>query len=259
MTTAHKKIIHLYTKEHFNILKDAGYLNNEIVKILITNVVDGITTLELEKIAEYLLNKFKCQPLFKGFENFPNVACFSVNESIVHGLANDKKLKYGDKVSIDIGLRYNGLCSDLARTVVVGNIKSPHTELLKTAEECFNKGLQKCYPGNTTGDIGATITSVLNKYTKYKVFHKFQGHGIGLNLHEDPPIPNYGKRGCGYRLKEGMCICIEPVLLYKTSKVITYLDDQYKILQFTTSDGLPSAHHENQVFITKDGPVILTM
>ncbi len=248
-------VIRLYDDYCLGILKEACKINKEIINILLAKTQPGVTTLELELEAENLIHKYRCEPLFKGFENYPFCTCLSVNEYIVHGLANNIELKDGDVISIDIGLKYRQLCSDMARTKIVGDSKK-HNKIIEVAERAFNKALNYCYEGFTTGDIGASILMSLPE--DYKIFEKFEGHGIGLELHEGPAIPNYGIYGRGIELKNKMCICIEPVILYKKSNVIEYLDKDYNILQFRTDNYMPSAHFENQIYISENGPINLT-
>lgn len=248
--------IRLYDTECAKVLQEAATINNSIMGQLLEAAVPGVTTLELEALAESLIVLHKCEPLFKGYEGFPFCACFSVNECIVHGLANSRPLLDGDVLSIDLGVRYRKLCSDMARTKIVGR-GSDYEDLLSVSEQAFFAALPYCNPGNTTGDLGAAILTTIAK--NYKIFEKFQGHGIGIDLHEDPAIPNFGVFNRGTPLKEGMCICIEPVVLHKTSNVIRKLDSIYNIVQYYADDGLPASHYENQVFITSDGPRILTL
>jgi methionyl aminopeptidase len=260
--------IRLYDQYAFLKLKEATSILKDVRDEVVYNTKEGITTLELEQLTNILLDKNKCSPLFKGFENYPYTICTSVNEEIVHGFPTDVPLKRGDVVSIDIGLRHsNGFCADSARTVIVGRANSEDDKtLVKIAKEAFDKAVKVAMVGNTTGDIGHEIQKELirylnieNKWTsgnKYKIFIHFCGHGIGIDLHEPPSIPNFGSKGKGIPLLEGMCICIEPVVLYTKATVIKYLTQN--IPRFKTSDGSPSSHYENQVYISKDGPTVLT-
>ena len=186
---------HLYGQDYLPRLKDSGRVSYLILKELIKNAQEGITTEELDRIAEDEIIKYKAEPLFKGFDAYPFSTCLSYNEYIVHGFPSKYRLKNGDVIAIDVGVKYKGFCGDNARTVIIGNPNdSPHRRLVDIAEEAFNAGLSQAYPGNTIGDIGFAIhTTVLSDIdpnpsdptidSKFKVFHKFQGHGIGLELH----------------------------------------------------------------------------
>jgi methionyl aminopeptidase len=259
----------IYEKDILPRLVESGRLVRYILQELIKNAVEGNTTLELNKLAEDLILKNKAESLFKGFENYPYTTCISVNEHIVHGFPSEYKLKNGDVVSLDLGLKLNGICGDNARTIIIGNIESEHTRLVQIAKEAFYEGFKHAFPGKCIGDIGFAISKkVLSELkdntnrksgSKFKIFFKFQGHGIGLSLHELPNIPNLGYPGKGYRLKEGNSICIEPVVLYSSSEpVIEEYSTHKGVLKFTTNNLLPSSHYENQIYIAKDGPIILT-
>jgi len=259
--------VNIYSKDALEKLKEAGILGKDIRNKLITQAVEGNTTEDIENLAEDLIEKSGGTPLFKGMYGYPYCTCVSNREQIVHGFPNNKKLKKGDVLSIDFGLRHkNGYCTDSARTVIIGEDgRSKHKELVKLAKEAFYQGFEKSIPGNTTSDIGHAVNKEVIKLRKdedwdsgssFKIFESFQGHGIGLDLHEAPNVPNKGKPGSGHPLIPGMCICIEPVIIYKSSKVLNI--SVKGVSQFYTSDRKPSSHYENQVFILNTGPVILT-
>jgi methionyl aminopeptidase len=260
--------VNIYDETCLESLKLSSKVAKGIMKQLCSFAAPGVTTRQLENLASTLIDEVGCEPLFKGYKKFPFCTCMSLNEHIVHGLATDQPLQEGDVLSIDLGLKYKGFCSDHARTLIIGSTEaSPHAELIKIAEDAFQAGLQQAYPGKTTGDIGYAINkTVMSKLNvegdwrsgfKFQICPSFQGHGIGHTLHEGPPVPNFGIKGKGVTLRPGMCICIEPVVLYKKSKVVEYLHDGIK--QFKTDNGLPSAHYENQVYIGDDGPIVLTL
>lgn len=259
--------VNIYNKDALEKLKEAGSLGKEIRNKLIDIAVEGNTTQDIEDLAENLIDKSGSTPLFKGMYGYPYCTCVSNQEQIVHGFPNNKKLKKGDVLSIDFGLRHkNGYCTDSARTVIIGDDKkSKHTELINITKEAFYKGFEKAIPGNTTSDIGHAINREVIKLrgdedwdsgSPFRIFEAFQGHGIGLDLHESPNVPNRGKPGSGHILLPGMCICIEPVIIYKSSEVLSI--SVKGVSQFYTSDRKPSAHYENQVFISDSGPLILT-
>ena len=256
----------IYNREAFLGLQESCNKLKEIRTEVIKNVVPGATTRELNKLAEELIRKSNSDTLFKGYDNFPYTTCLSNNEQIVHGVPTDDLLKEGDVLTVDIGLKYKGYCADSARTVTVGKDLYNNQELIDTAKKAFYAGLEKALIGNTTGDIGFAIhkTILLPQIIpgnwasgyKYKIFVEFCGHGIGLSLHEPPSFPNYGSRGKGLKLLEGMCFCIEPVVLYSSSKVVkSHIDG---IIRFSTEDLKPSAQHENQIYLSDDGPIVLT-
>lgn len=253
----------LYDKESLEILKESGWIASTILKELIKDVQDGNTTENLERTAEDLMTYYNVSSAFKGHEGYPFSTCLSVNEFIVHGFPTNAPLKNGDKISVDLGVIHRGHYSDNCRTLIVGGQSvSPHNEIIELSKLCFDKALEVALPGNTIGDIGFTINSqVLQpKYEqKYKVVGQFTGHSIGRELHMPPAIPNMGFPGKGMILKVGMSLCIEPVLMYKSSELNIFNSKEYpSILQFKTTNNLPGSHYENQIFITESGPVIVT-
>lgn len=261
--------INIYSEQERLKLEKAARTAHLILLEVLKNVQPGITTAELEAIAESEISKNNAVPLFKGYEGYPFCTCLSVNEYIVHGFPNQKKLAPGDVISVDIGVRVDGYCGDNARTLVVGGNPSEHDQLIEVTKTAYEEALKVALPGNTVGDIGNKINHIISgPYLdpqnrslgkKFKVFHKVFGHGIGYNLHEDPSVPNLGFKGAGAQLRPGMCICIEPVVLYNSSEPIIKDSDLYhSVKEFYTSDLKPSAHHENQIFITRDGPVVLS-
>jgi len=265
--TTLKNGINLYNKDAFYKLQEAGNILKGIRDELVENATEGNTTNALNELAESLIIKNNCDTLFKGFGNYPYTTCLSNNEQIVHGIPTDDPLKIGDVLTIDIGLKYKGYCADSARTVIIGdNPPEDDILLLETAKKGFEAGLEKAYPGNTTGDIGFAIHKQVifpqkipedwRSGYKFKIFVQFSGHGIGLELHEPPTIPNFGSLGKGLELLEGMCFCIEPVVLYAESEVCMQEIDG--ITRFTTHDLKPSAQYENQVYLSSNGPIVLT-
>lgn len=259
----------IYSPRELIKLERAAKTAHKILLTLIDNAKPGATTLDLERIAESEIKRHGGLPLFKGYESFPFCTCLSVNEFIVHGFANNTPLKEGDVISIDIGVRVDGYCGDNARTIIVGDVDSEHKHLIDVTKSAYEEALKVALVGNTVGHIGSKINNIVSRPylnplnpelgKKFQVFHKVFGHGIGHELHEGPNIPNLGFEGAGCMLQEGMCICIEPVVLYNSSEGLIKESDLYlNVKQFYTSDGLPSAHHENQIFITKSGPIVLT-
>lgn len=214
---------------------------------------EGITTKELDRLAEDFIRKQGATPSFKGYGGFPGSICTSINNQVVHGIPGNTKLKNGDIISIDIGACYKGFHGDSAWTHPVGEISDDKKYLLEHTEKSLYVGLEQVKPGNRIGDIGAAIEEYATSHN-LGVVKELVGHGIGTNVHEDPEVPNYGKYGTGPLLKEGMVIAIEPMLNLGTADVYI-LDDDWTI---ETDDGKPSAHFEHTVAVTKDGYQILT-
>ena len=213
----------------------------------------GITTLELDRAAEALILQYRAKPAFKGYENFPFSLCASVNDVIVHAYPSNYALKEGDIVGLDLGVLYKGYNTDMAVTAAVGEVSFEAKRLINVTKKALKLGIKKARPGNTTGDIGNTIQRYVEDQG-YGVVRDLCGHGIGRGIHEDPQIPNYGQRHKGIELKEGMVICIEPMVTmgdYRLKKA----KDGYG---YATRDGSPSAHFEHTIAITKDGNKVLT-
>ncbi len=233
-------------KESADIL---GRAHGEIAKL----VKPGINTNKLDKLAEEFIKDHGGVPSFKNYNGFPYTLCVSPNEQVVHGFPSDRELEDGDVLSIDCGVFYKGFHSDSAYTYAVGNVKEEILELLKVTKESLYKGIEKAVVGNRTGDIGFAIQHFVEGYG-YTVVRELVGHGVGESLHESPEVPNYGKRGRGAKLKEGMVIAIEP-MINLGKKDIVQEDDGWTI---RTKDRAPSAHYEHTVAITKEGVEVLT-
>ncbi len=213
----------------------------------------GIETRILDREIENFILKKKAKPAFKGLYGFPAATCISVNDVVVHGIPDKRKLKDGDIVGIDIGVELNGYYGDGAKTFLIGNVEPKVVKLCKVTEESLYKGIEKCLIGNRVGDISAAIQEHVEKHG-YSVVREFVGHGVGIKPHEDPQVPNYGQRGKGMRLKRGMVLAIEPMINMGTHEVYV-MDDKWTV---RTADGLPSAHYEHSVAILDDGPIILS-
>lgn len=217
-------------------------------------VRSGITTRELDRIAEEFILKNGGVPAFKGYKGYPSASCISVNEEIVHGIPSYRNLKDGDIVSIDIGVLLDGYYGDAAITVPVNEIDSESRRLLDVTEKSLYKALDFARPGCRVSDISCTIQDYVES-AGYSVVREFVGHGIGSSLHEDPPVPNYGERGKGPRLKAGMVLAIEPMVNAGGSELVV-LDNGWTAV---TKDRKRSAHFEHTVAITEDGHEILSM
>ena len=218
-------------------------------------VAPGVTTMDLERAAERKIKELGAKPAFKGYYDYPCVLCTSVNEEIVHGIPSEKRtLNEGDIVSIDSGVVLDGYYGDSAITVPVGNgLKPELKKLLEVTEASLYRGIEQARIGNAVEDIGAAVQQHVEA-AGFSVVREFVGHGIGTKLHEEPQVPNYGNRGHGAKLREGMVLAIEPMVNFGKPGT-RVLDDKWTAV---TADGSFSAHFEHCVAVTKDGPVILT-
>lgn len=213
----------------------------------------GITTAELDSEAELFIRSHNAVPAFKGYRGFPSTLCTSVNEEVVHGIPGTRRLRSGDIVSIDVGALHEGFYSDAARTFAVGQVSKQALNLMETTKKALNAGINQAYPGNRLSDISCAIQQVVES-EGFSVVRDFVGHGIGKGLHEDPQIPNFGKKGNGPVLKEGMTFAIEP-MVNQGSWRIEILADGWTAV---SSDRSLSAHFEDSIAVTKDGPLILS-
>ena len=246
-------MISIRSEYELSLLKEAGHIVYLTHQYLKQYIKPGITTKELDKLAEDFIRSKGATPSFLNYNGFPGSICTSINNEVVHGIPSKRKLRNGDIISIDIGACYKGYHGDSAWSYGVGTISKDMEYLLKHTEEALYVGLKEVKPGARIGDIGAAIEEYANKY-HLGVVKELVGHGVGSHLHEDPEVPNYGKRNTGPILKEGMVIAVEPMLNLGTAEVFI-LDDDWKII---TGDDEPSAHFEHTVAVTKDGYKILT-
>lgn len=243
------------TAEEIEKIAAAGKLTADTLSMLEKAVRPGISTLEMDQMAEKFIRDRGGIPSCKGYEGYPATLCTSVNEVVVHGIPSARKiLKKDDIISIDLVVELNGYMGDSCVTVPVGHTNKKNTQLLQVTEGALFAGIKQAVAGNTVGDIGHAVESYVKPYG-YGVLREYVGHGIGMDMHEDPEIPNYGRPGHGPRLEEGMVICIEPMITMGTSEIIT-LRDGWGVV---TADGLPACHFEHTIAITKDGPRILTL
>lgn len=246
-------MITIKIKEEIETIKEGGKILANVLKELEKIAKPGITTLELDKAAEALILSKGGKPGFKGYEGFPYSLCASVNENIVHGFPSKYVLKDGDLLKLDLGVLYKGFNTDSAVTIAVGKVSFEAKRLINVTKKSLRLGIKKAKIGNTIGDIGNTIQRFVEDQG-FSVVRDLCGHGIGKDLHEDPKIPNFGKRGSGEKLVEGMVICIEPMVItgdYNLRKS----DDGYG---YASKDNSLTAHFEHTIAITKKGPVILT-
>src|SRR6202140_473886 len=241
--------------EEIEKMKRSGQMVRQILNHLKGIVAAGVTTMDLEKAAEKLIADLGAAPAFKGYYGYPCVLCTSINEEIVHGIPSEKRaLKTGDIVSIDCGVVLDGYYGDAAITVPVDDSISPEVrKLLEVTEASLYKGIEQARVGNAVGDVGAAVQEFVEA-NGFSVVREFVGHGIGTKLHEEPQVPNFGARGHGARLREGMVLAIEPMGNFGKPGA-GVLDDKWTAV---TADGSCSAHFEHCVAVTKEGPVILT-
>ena len=246
-------MINIKSDREIEFLSIAGNIVYETHQYLKDFIKPGITTLELDRLAEEFIKSKGATPSFKGYEGFPGSICASVNEQVVHGIPGKYKLKDGDIISIDIGACYKGYHGDSAWTYGVGNISSDKEYLLTHTEKALFEGLSMIKPGNRIGDISNAIESYAIEFG-LGVVKELVGHGVGTSIHEDPDIPNFGDAGTGPRMKKGMVLAIEPMLNLGSPNIVM-LDDNWTI---ETEDYSPSAHFEHTVVVTDDGYKILT-
>ena len=235
-------------------MRKSGRILRQVLRAVEAAVKPGMSTMDLERVAEKKIQESGAKAAFKGYYDYPCVLCTSVNEQIVHGIPSEKRvLKDGDIVSIDCGVVLDGYFADSAITVPVGKVKPEVVKLLKVTEESLERAIEQMVVGNTIGDIGAAVQEIVEE-NGFSVVRDFVGHGIGTRLHEDPQVPNYGKRGFGTKLKEGVVLAVEP-MVNAGKPGAKVLDDKWTAV---TEDGSFSAHFEHCVAVTKDGPVVLT-
>ena len=246
-------MITIKSGEEIELMRKAGYLVSLTHQYLKPFIKPGITTKELDRLAEDFIRGNGGIPTCKGYEGFPATLCTSVNDEVVHGIPSNRKLKNGDIITVDMVIGYHGYQGDAAWTYVVGDVSDKKKYLMKHTRNALLEGVKQVKPGNHIGDISNAV-EVYAKEHKLGIVRELVGHGIGTEMHEDPDVPNYGKKGSGPKLKEGMVICIEPKLNLG-SEDIYMLDDDWTI---KTCDGLPAAHYEHTVLVTSDGYEILT-
>ena len=253
-------MITIKNKDELDIMRKAGEIVAMAHEEVRKNFSPGVTTLELDRIAEEVIRKHNAIPSFKGYEglpgaiDFPASICASVNEEIVHGIPGNRRLKEGDIIRIDIGACYNGYHGDAARTVAVGNISDDARKLIEVTQQSFFEGISKAIEGNRIIDIAGAVEDYATSHG-YSVVRDYVGHGVGREMHEDPSVPNYRTRFRGPRLQQGMTIAVEPMINIGTHKV-KVLDNRWTVV---TADGKLSAHYENTIAITNEEPMVLTM
>mgnify|MGYP006160556583 CR=1 FL=1 len=225
----------------------------ETLELVSTYIKEGISVLELDRIAEEYILSRKAIPAFKGYHGFPATLCISIDDAVVHGIPDGTMLKDGQVVGVDCGAIWKGYYGDHARTFIVGDVSAEISTLINVTEMSLQKGIEQAIPGNYVGDIGFAIQNYAESFG-FSVVRELVGHGIGTNLHEEPQIPNHGKKKSGYKLHAGMCIAIEPMINLGQKEIYTS-EDGWTIY---TEDGSISAHFEHTIAIKESGPVILS-
>ena len=247
-------MIILKSNDEISKMRKAGKIVGETLLLLEKEVKPGVTTANLDRIAEEFITKHGAKPSFKGLYGFPSSLCISVNEQVIHGIPGNYSLQEGDIVSIDCGACIEGIHGDAARTFPVGNVSEAAQKLIDITQQSFFEGIKYAKEGNRLSDISHGIQSYVEA-AGFSVVRDFVGHGIGREVHEDPNVPNFGKCGKGPKLLEGMVLAIEPMVNAGSHKVKT-LRDRWTVV---TADKSLSAHYENTVAILSDGPEILTL
>ncbi len=235
-------------------MRAAGRLVGEVLTELTARVAPGVTTAELDELAEARIRRAGAVPAFKGYHGYPATICASINEEVIHGIPNGRRvLNEGDVISIDVGASLDGYFGDSAVTLAVGQVSEGAATLLRVTEESLYKAIEAVKPGGRISDIGHAVQKHVEAYG-FSVVREFVGHGIGQRMHEEPQIPNYGEPGRGPRLTEGMVLAIEP-MVNAGKAAVKVLQDGWTAV---TRDGSLSAHFEHTVAVTADGPWILT-
>lgn len=244
--------IPLKTQQEIEVMREGGNILCSILRELAARARPGIQTMELNRAAEALILRAGAVPAFKGYQGFPSSLCVSVNDEIVHGIPSERRLKEGDVVSLDAGIVWKGFYLDMARTIPVGSLTSEALHLIRAAKKALRLAVKKARPGNTIGDIGNTIQRFVESQG-LSVVKELCGHGIGRSLHEEPQVQNFGDRHTGPVIQEGMVFCIEPIIATGDGRAVRASNGVYR-----TKDGSLSAHFEDTIAITKDGPVVIT-
>ena len=246
-------MIYYKTEEEIDLIRNSSLLVAKTHAEIAGLIKPGITTLALDKIAEEFIRDNGGVPAFKGYGGFPNTLCMSPNDQVVHGIPNDRVLEDGEILSVDCGVVMNGYFGDSAFTYEVGEVDAETKQLLKVTKESLYKGIEMAVSGNRIGDIGYAVQKHAESFG-YGVVRELVGHGVGKNLHESPEVPNYGRRGRGAKLQEGLVIAIEPMINMGTRKILQH-NDGWTI---TTIDNKPSAHFEHTIVVRKGKAEILS-
>jgi len=248
-------VIELRSASEIDEIGRGGGIIGQLFQELASRVSAGVSTLQLDHFAEEFIRSHEgASPVFKGLYGFPGTLCTSINEEVVHGIPSQRRvLRDGDVISVDVGVRLNGWCSDAARTFAVGEIEKRTAELLYVTREALDAAIKAAVPGGHVGDIGHAVERVVAG-SGFRIIRDLVGHGVGRDVHEEPQVPNLGKPGTGPALQEGMVLAIEPMIAAGTDRIRT-LSDRWTMV---TADGSMSAHFEQTVAVTAAGPRVLT-
>ena len=250
-------LVYYKTTQEIEAVRESALLVSRTLGLVASEIREGITTAYLDKIAEEFIKDHQARPAFKGYHNgrtpFPASLCISLNDQVVHGIPSNREIKDGDVVSVDCGVEKNGFYGDHAYTFAVGNVKSDALKLLKVTKECLYLGIEQTCVGKRIGDISYVIQQHAQK-NGFSVVRELVGHGLGRSLHEAPEVPNYGKRGSGRPIQNGLIIAIEPMINMGKKDVREWTDTW----TISTIDGLPSAHFEHDVAVVNGKPEVLS-
>ena len=248
-------MITIKSQEQIERMRESGKLTGATLDYIGKNIRAGMTTKEVDRMVYDYIKSCGATPSFLGYIGYPASACVSIDDMVVHGIPSDEiYIKEGQIVSVDVGVIYNGWQGDAARTFMIGEVSEEKRKLVKVTEECFFKAIENLKDGSPIGDIGYRVQTHAEA-NGFSVVRSLTGHGIGREMHEDPTVYNYGRKGTGIRLKKGMTIAIEPMINLGAYDV-KFLSDGWGV---ATKDGKPSAHYENTVAITDNGVEILTL
>ncbi len=247
-------MISLKSKREIEIMREGGKILAGVLSELKKYVRAGLTTLDIDRKAAALIRERGGAPAFKGYRGYPAYICTSLNEQVVHGIPSERKIREGDMLSVDVGVKYMGYYTDAARTWVIGAGSREAGELIRAARDSLYKaGLEQIQPGNKLGDVSHAIQKFIESQG-FGVVRDFVGHGIGRGIHEEPQVPNFGKPGRGLKLEPGLVIAVEPMVTQGSHEVVI-LEDGWTVV---TRDGKLSSHHEDTIAITESGPELLT-
>jgi len=252
-----ERTINIKSPAELEIMREAGRINAEALHTAAALIKPGVTTAELNTAFEAVQKKYQVYSPFKNYPGpypYPASICTSVNDELVHGIPSERKLQEGDIISIDCGTVYEGFVGDMAITVAVGKVSSTTERLIKVTKQALEIAISQMVPENSTGDVGYAVQTYVES-EGFQITRTYTGHGVGRKMHEGPQVPNYGKPGRGMRLREGMTIALEPMVLVGTSNT-TVKEDQWTV---ASADGSLTAHYEHTVAVTANGPQILTL
>lgn len=248
-------MIKVKNEQEIAYMRESCRIVKETLEFVGKNIRAGMTTKDVDDLVYKYIISCGAYPSELGYEGYPASSCVSVNEVVVHGIPGDRVILDGDIVSVDITAEKNGFHGDAARTFLIGDVSEDKRNLVKVTEECFFKAIEGLQAGTPLYDIGYAVQTHAESHG-YGVVRALTGHGIGRSMHEDPSVPNYGRKGTGMRLRAGMTICIEPMITMGTYRVYQSAKDGWTV---TTADKKPAAHYENTVLIKEDGVEILTL